>query len=243
MRLVNGETITAHTVHAIWEEKFGRPSWTPWILVQHGRGNIISLKYTPHLHTYIRYNCFFTWESKTLIKATTFFVHRHTWTGRPLHISGFINRYKEQISTTSMAVRVLNLWPIINQTDNFLGTAFLCFNLEVCCLSIVIHVQHRKANLFTFTQGETLEGRLSQQLSTAYPKLLSAGGIYELSNYIIVPNNRKYKLTPQPYLIHINHEASVKQVEHKIPVFPAQRFSPLNFRQLIGNIKLPVAHI
>ncbi|CAF2026364.1 unnamed protein product [Brassica oleracea] len=100
----------------------------------------------------------------------------------------------------------------ISKTD-LLGTGFLCFCLE----------------------GETLEGQLSRQLSTTNPNLLSAGDIYQLSDYMVIPNNRRHKLTPQPFFIRINREASVLKLEHTIPEFPARKFSPLNFMQLIDS--------
>lgn len=105
------------------------------------------------------------------------------------------------------------LWPIISEANDLLGTGFLCFSLE----------------------GETLEGQLSRQLSTTNPNLLSAVDIYQLSDYMVIPNNRRHKLTPQPFFIRINREASVIKLEHTISGFPAQKFSSLNFMQLIDS--------
>lgn len=52
---------------------------------------------------------------------------------------------------------------------------------------------------------------------------------------MVIPNNRRHKLTPQPFFIRINREASVIKLEHTISGFPAQKFSPLNFMQLIDS--------
>ncbi|KAL0737583.1 hypothetical protein Bca4012_013793 [Brassica carinata] len=132
---------------------------------------------------------------------------------RPLHISGFTNRYEEKISSTPIVVRVGKIWPIINETNDMLGTAFLCFNFK----------------------GETLEGRLSKQLSTTNPNLLSAGNVYQLSDYMVLPNSRKYKLTPMPCMIHINEKTRVVKIEPTIPGFPTYKFSPLNSKELIES--------
>lgn len=138
---------------------------------------------------------------------------RNTWVRRPFRISGFTNRNVQKISPTPKAVRVIELWPIISEANDLLGTGFLCFSLE----------------------GETLEGQLSRQLSTTNPNLLSAVDIYQLSDYMVIPNNRRHKLTPQPFFIRINREASVIKLEHTISGFPAQKFSSLNFMQLIDS--------
>ncbi|CAF2044714.1 unnamed protein product [Brassica napus] len=138
---------------------------------------------------------------------------RNTWVRRPFRISGFTNRNVQKISPTPKAVRVIELWPIISEANDLHGTGFLCFSLE----------------------GETLEGQLSRQLSTTNPNLLSAVDIYQLSDYMVIPNNRRHKLTPQPFFIRINREASVIKLEHTISGFPAQKFSSLNFMQLIDS--------
>lgn len=74
-------------------------------------------------------------------------------------------------------------------------------------------------------QGQTLEGRLSHNVTTEEPKLLSAGDIYQLS-----PNNHKYKLIPQPYLIDINHATSVTKLEDTIPKLSCAQLLPLQFQ-------------
>ncbi|CAN7058659.1 unnamed protein product [Brassica oleracea var. botrytis] len=59
---------------------------------------------------------------------------RNPWIRRPFRISGFTNRHVQKISPTPIAVRISNLWPIVSEANDLLGTGFLCFNLEVCCL-------------------------------------------------------------------------------------------------------------
>lgn len=45
------------------------------------------------------------------------------------------------------------LWPIISEANDLHGTGFLCFSLEVCCLTILIHIQHNRTNHFAFKIG------------------------------------------------------------------------------------------
>lgn len=64
---------------------------------------------------------------------------------------------------------------------------------------------------------------------------------------MVLPNSRKYKIAPLPYVIHINDKASVRKIEPTIPGFPTHRFSPLSLKELIESAStltyLPVGQI
>ena len=60
------------------------------------------------------------------------------------------------------------------------------------------------------------------------------GKIYHIRYFNLLPNNQRYSLTVQPYIININETTIITQIEENIPPIPSYIFRPQRYPQLIS---------
>ncbi|CAN6885615.1 unnamed protein product [Brassica oleracea] len=57
--------------------------------------------------------------------------------------------------------------------------------------------------------------------------------IYHIRYFNLLPNNQRYMLTVQPYIININETTIITLIEKNIPPIPSYIFRPQRYPQLI----------
>ncbi|CAN6843393.1 unnamed protein product, partial [Brassica oleracea var. botrytis] len=102
------------------------------------------------------------------------------------------------------------MWPITNHTNKnvFLGTTFICFDIQVWRVPI--------------STSDTMYQRFEE------------GKIYHIRYFNLFPNNRRYKLTVQPYIININETIIITLIQENIPPITSYIFRPQRYPQLIS---------
>ncbi|KAL0658209.1 hypothetical protein Bca4012_078794 [Brassica carinata] len=58
--------------------------------------------------------------------------------------------------------------------------------------------------------------------------------IYHIMYFNLLPNNQRYMLTVQPYIININETTIITLLQENIPLIPSNIFRPQHYRQLIS---------
>ncbi|KAL0784801.1 hypothetical protein Bca101_001046 [Brassica carinata] len=58
--------------------------------------------------------------------------------------------------------------------------------------------------------------------------------IYHIRYFNLLPNNRRYMLTVQPYIININETTIITLIQENIPPIPSYIFRPQRYPQLIS---------
>ncbi|CAN6854554.1 unnamed protein product, partial [Brassica oleracea] len=107
------------------------------------------------------------------------------------------------------------MWPIINHTNKnaFLGTTFICLDIY----------------------EQKMEGRVPISTSdTMLYQRFEEGKIYHILYFNLLPNNRRYRLTVQPYIININETTIITLIQENIPPIPSYIFRPQRYPQLIS---------
>ncbi|CAN6928572.1 unnamed protein product, partial [Brassica oleracea] len=102
------------------------------------------------------------------------------------------------------------MWPIINHTNEnaFLGTTFICLDIYVWRVPISTY--------------DTMYQRFEE------------GKIYHIRYFNLLPNNRRYRLTVQPYIININETTIITLIQENIPPISSYIFRPQRYPQLIS---------
>ncbi|CAN6911119.1 unnamed protein product, partial [Brassica oleracea var. botrytis] len=106
------------------------------------------------------------------------------------------------------------MWPITNHKNKnaFLGTTFICLD---------IHEQKMEGKVPISTY-DTMYERFEEEK------------IYHIMYFNLLPNNQRYMLTVQPYIININETTIITLLQENIPLIPSNIFRPQHYRQLIS---------
>ncbi|CAN7077149.1 unnamed protein product, partial [Brassica oleracea var. botrytis] len=102
------------------------------------------------------------------------------------------------------------MWPITNHKNKnaFLGTTFICLDIQVWMMPI--STSHKMYQRF------------------------EKGKIYHIRYFNLLPNNRRYRFTVQPYIININETTIITLIQENIPPIPSYIFRPQRYSQLIS---------
>ncbi|KAF8109059.1 hypothetical protein N665_0103s0014, partial [Sinapis alba] len=122
-----------------------------------------------------------------------------------------IHQRQEQIQTKPIFVRITRLWSNKKHQANKITTSFLCFDY----------------------QGHLNEGRFPTSNSQDSTNTLKEGCLYEISKFLVLPNFRKHKFSPDQCFIQITQQTTFKELEDINPNFPVHSFSPQNYNQLL----------
>lgn len=92
-------------------------------------------------------------------------------------------------------------------------------------------------------QGNLYEGRLQTDISPDNNPILKEGDIYEISEFLVLPNFREHKFTPHPYFIQFTKRTTTTKLEDPNLNIPVHNFSPRNYNHLLhlatNNTYLP----
>ncbi|CAN7046827.1 unnamed protein product [Brassica oleracea var. botrytis] len=107
------------------------------------------------------------------------------------------------------------MWPITNHKNKnaFLGTTFICL---------------------TSRFQQKLEGRVPISTSDKMYQRFDEGKIYHIRYFNLLSNNRRYRLTVQPYIINTNETTIITLIQENIPPIPSNIFRPQHYPQLIS---------
>ena len=79
-----------------------------------------------------------------------------------------------------------------------------------------------------------MEGRVPISTSDTMYQRFEEGKIYHIRYFNLFPNNRRYKLTVQPYIININETIIITLIQENIPPITSYIFRPQRYPQLIS---------
>ncbi|CAN6864625.1 unnamed protein product [Brassica oleracea] len=101
------------------------------------------------------------------------------------------------------------MWPITNHKNKnaFLGTTFICLDIQVWRVPI--------------STSDKMYQRFDE------------GKIYHIRYFNLLPNNRRYRLTVQSYIININETTIITLIQENIQpilsnIFRPQRYPPVD---------------
>ena len=138
------------------------------------------------------------------------------------------------------------MWPITNHKNKnaFLGTIFICLDIQVCLKNtmFLLFQLHWKL-LLTTQQKQKMEGRVPISTSDKMYRRFEERKIYHIRYFNLLPNNQRYRLTVQPYIININETTIITLIQENIPPIPSyifwsQRLPPVD--QLSKCNQLPL---
>ncbi|KAF8090000.1 hypothetical protein N665_0491s0005, partial [Sinapis alba] len=107
--------------------------------------------------------------------------------------------------------RISRVWHIIKHQTNQIPTGFICFD----------------------HQGQLFVGKLPTNILPQNKYSLTEGDIYEILQFMVLPNFRKQKFTTHPYLIQFTQQTTMKKIENINPSFPVHRFSFQKYNHLL----------
>ena len=79
-----------------------------------------------------------------------------------------------------------------------------------------------------------MEGRVPISTSDTMYQRFKEGKIYHIRYFNLLPNNRRYMLTVQPYIININETTIITLIQGNISLIPSYIFRPQRYPQLIS---------
>ena len=83
-------------------------------------------------------------------------------------------------------------------------------------------------------QEQKIEVRVAKPTSDATHQRLEEGELYHIRYFKLIPNNFRYRLTVQPYIIQINATTVNTPIKENIPEIPSYIFRPQRYTQLIS---------
>ncbi|KAH0879811.1 LOW QUALITY PROTEIN: hypothetical protein HID58_067205 [Brassica napus] len=85
---------------------------------------------------------------------------------------------------------------------------------------------------------QKLEGRVPISTSDKMYQRFDEGKIYHIRYFNLLPNNRRYSLTVQPYIINTNETTIITLIQENIPPIPSNIFRPQRYPNVVGRICL-----
>ena len=79
-----------------------------------------------------------------------------------------------------------------------------------------------------------MEGWMPISTSDTMYQRFEEGKIYHIRYFNLLPNNWRYMLTVQPYIININDTTIITLIQENIPPIPSYNFQPQRYSQLIS---------
>ncbi|CAH2046997.1 unnamed protein product [Thlaspi arvense] len=88
------------------------------------------------------------------------------------------------------------------------------------------------SNLTLIVRGTLIESNMHSSIAEQHKKVME-GQIYEVSQFQVRQNNRRYKLTPHKYIIQVTRETTIVVVDKKIPQIPINNFWIKKYKELL----------
>ncbi|KAG5390600.1 hypothetical protein IGI04_032141 [Brassica rapa subsp. trilocularis] len=80
-----------------------------------------------------------------------------------------------------------------------------------------------------------MEGRVPTSTSDTMYQHFEEGKIYHIRYFNLLPNNQRYRLTDQPYIINIKETTTITLIQENIPPIPSYIFHPQRYTQLFSS--------
>ena len=88
--------------------------------------------------------------------------------------------------------------------------------------------------LLTTKQEQKIEGKVPISTSDTMYQRFEEGKIYHIRYFNLLPNNQRYRLTDQPYIINIKETTTITLIQENIAPIPSYIFRPQRYTQLIS---------
>ncbi|CAH2047988.1 unnamed protein product [Thlaspi arvense] len=88
------------------------------------------------------------------------------------------------------------------------------------------------SNLTLIVRGTLIESNMHSSIAEKHKKVME-GQIYEVSQFQVRQNNRRYKLTPHKYIIQVTRETTIVVVDKKMPQIPINNFWIKKYKELL----------
>ncbi|CAG7871288.1 unnamed protein product [Brassica rapa] len=79
-----------------------------------------------------------------------------------------------------------------------------------------------------------MEGKVPISTSDTMYQRFEEGKIYHIRYFNLLPNNQRYRLTDQPYIINIKETTTITLIQENIAPIPSYIFRPQRYTQLIS---------